>query len=116
MLNFFNSILGGVPDSALADTTAILNSYSFWSFVIVAVGTSVLVFLTAMRMKGGLFSKVLYYFGAGMVLIFLGYILVSVPVCAASPYSKIVHDMLYLVAYLLMALGANRLYMFTKGN
>lgn len=116
MSNFFNSILGGVPDSALADTTSILSSYSFWSFVIVAIGTSILVFLTALRMKGGLFSKVLYYFAAGMVLIFLGYLLISVPACAALSYSKIVHDALYLIAYLLMALGANRLYVFTKGS
>lgn len=116
MVNLLGNLVGNVPDDALAGTISILNAYSFWSFIIVAVITSALVFVTATRMKGGLFGTVLRYFGAGMVLILFGYVLVSVPACAVSTYAKILHDILYLVGYILMAIAAHRLYAFTKAS
>lgn len=116
MTNVFGNLVGNVPDDALTGTISILNAYSFWSFILIAVITSALVFVTAARMKGGLFGTVLHYFGAGMVLILVGYVLISVPVCSSSDYAKILHDVLYLVGYILMAIAAHRLYAFTKAQ
>lgn len=116
MTNALGNLVGNVPDDALAGTISILNSYSFWSFIIIAVTTSILVFATAIKMRGGLFSGVLYYFGAGMTLIFFGFVFTAVPASISLESTKIIHDILYTIGYVLMAVAAYRLYSFTKAS
>lgn len=103
------------PDE-LSGVASILSAYSFWSFVIIAVVTTVLVFVTASRMRGGLFGRVLLYFGCSMTLIFFGGLLAGTPTGDSAGYPKLAHDSLFIISYILMALGANKLYSFTKST
>ncbi|MHB8651969.1 MAG: hypothetical protein ACYC8S_02435 [Minisyncoccota bacterium] len=103
------------PDE-LSAVASILSAYSFWSFLIIAVVTTALVFVTASRMRGGLFSKVLIYFGCAMTLIFFGGLLAGMPTGDGAGYPKLVHDSLFIISYILMALGANKLYSFTQST
>ena len=116
MLNPIANFVGNVPDEALSGTVSLLSLFSFWSFIIIAATATVLVFIAAVKMKGGLFSGVLRYFGAGMTLVLFGFVLVAVPSCVAPEYAKIINDVLYTVGYVLMAVAAHRLYAFTKAT
>ncbi|OHA83440.1 MAG: hypothetical protein A2408_02095 [Candidatus Yonathbacteria bacterium RIFOXYC1_FULL_52_10] len=110
------SEIGTVSPDMFSSTDSLLSLYSFWSFVIVAVITSILVFVTATKMKGGLFGKVLYYFGAGMVLILISLVLVSIKEGSPASYTDVARDILNIVGFILMAIAANKLYSFTKAQ
>lgn len=97
-------------------TESLLGLYSFWSFVIVAAVTSVLVFVTATKLKGGLFGKVLHLFGAGMVVILASLVIANLNDEIFGAYTKVVRDVLNIVGYVFMALAANKLYTFTKAQ
>lgn len=115
MSDFFMGITAASPEAILG-TESLLGLYSFWSFVVVAVVTSVLVFTAAQKMKGGLFGKVLNYFGIGMMLILVSLVLANMGGDTLGAYTKVVRDALNTIGYVLMALAANKLYTFTKAQ
>ena len=127
----YSLILGllALPAVALAGTTETLGSlvmYSevfqnlaLWSTIIVAFVTTVMVWLGGRSMHGGVLGIVLDYFSIGMTLMFVGY-LVSIPQIAKYiPLmlpANLVHDILFMVAYILMGLGISKLLKIIKGE
>lgn len=82
---------------------------SLWSAIIVAFAASVMVFVNARSMKGGIFGTVLNYFAAGMVLILGSFIVVSLNVFGSEGFAKTVNNILFILGYIIMALAANKL-------
>lgn len=83
-------------------------SYTLWTAIIIGVVASVLTLLNAKKL-GGTISQVLWFLGGGMLLVVLGFLSVVVA-WAPEATQAIVHDILFIVGYILMALGGLRLY------
>lgn len=105
--------------NALQDYSIVFEALSLWITIIVALMMTVMVWLGGRTMHGGVMGSVLDYVSVGMTLMFLAY-LVNVPEIARLlplQYSaSFVHDVLYLVAYVLMGLGVNKLFKIIKGQ
>lgn len=108
----------GVTDTLLVlEDSGLFSSLSLWSTLIVALVTSVMVWVGGRQMHGGVFGSVLTYFSMGMTLIFLG-AATEIPWFQgiASLYLKLIHDSLYIIGYILMGIAANKLLKAIKGE
>jgi hypothetical protein len=96
-----------------------LQTYALVSMVVVAVATSIIVFRNARKMKGGIFGKVLNYFGVGMAIVFLGYLVETqssfIPMFSDADASTLANIML-IFGYILMAVAATKLSRAIEGN
>jgi len=103
-----------IPDDALL----ILSSYTLASAVLIGVATSVLVAINSSKMKGGVFGKVLGYFSVGMFLVLLGFLAgeISFSMPENGVVIRAVHDALYIVGYIIMAVAAQKLLTAIKGD
>ena len=118
-----------LPVVAFAGTVETLNSLdmysdvfrnlSVWSTIIVAFVTTVMVWLGGRSLHGGILGSVLDYFSIGMTLMFAGF-LINIPTIAERiplQYpAGFVHDILFVVAYILMGLGVSKLLKIIKGE
>lgn len=127
----YSLVLGlfALPAFALAGTTEALSplimysevfqNLALWSTIIVAFVTTVMVWLGGRSMHGGILGVVLDYFSIGMTLMFAGY-LVGVPQIAKYiPLEfppTFIHDILFMIAYILMGLGISKLLKIIKGE
>ena len=97
----------------------LFKNLALWSTIIVAFVTTVMVWLGGRSMHGGILGIVLDYFSIGMTLMFAGY-LVNVPqIARLIPLqypSSLVHDILFMVAFILMGLGVSKLLKIIKGE
>lgn len=89
--------------------TGVLQTYALGSAVIVAFATSMIVFGNARKMRGGVFGKVLNYFGVGMVFVLLGFVANAFPNMVPINDSGVVSNILFIVGYVLMAVSASKL-------
>lgn len=109
----------GVTDTLLAlDDSGLFSSLSLWSMLIVALVTSVMVWVGGRQMHGGVFGGVLMFFSIGMTLIFLG-AATEIPWLQnnfPSIYLKLIHDSLYIIGYIFMGIAASRLLKAIKGE
>ena len=87
----------------------ILNIYIVISTVIIAILTIVVVFQNARKMKGGVFSVVLGYFGMGMTAVFLGFSVSILPILSLGGVGEVIHQILFIVGYVCMAIAATKL-------
>lgn len=99
-----------------AQTTSILNSYSVVSAIFIGLAASLWVFFDARKMDGGVFGNALMYFSIGMFCLLVGFI--AGVLASFYPtfmvYEKLAHDVLYIIGYIFMALGAHRIYQTIK--
>ncbi len=95
-------------ESAVAASTFV-NSLSLWVAVVVGIIASLLVFADAKRIGGGVLGKVYYYFAIGMLLIVLGFLAVVVPPWADMFTIMRVHDGMFILGYLIIAIGARKI-------
>ncbi len=89
---------------------------SLWSAIIVAFAASVMVFVNARSMKGGVFGTVLNYFAVGMVFILGSFVVVSLNVFGSEGIAKTVNNVLFILGYIIMALAANKLSQIAQGK
>jgi len=104
---------------AITETTLfILSSYSLASALIVGIATSVLVAINARKMKGGIFGQVLEYFSVGMFIVLLGFVAgeFSFGILSNSVIAGAIHDVLYIIGYVIMAIAAQKLLTAIKGD
>lgn len=97
----------------------LFQNLALWTTIIVAFVTTVMVWLGGRSLHGGVMGALLDYFSIGMTLMFFGY-LVNVPKLAKLfPLQyppTLVHDVLFMIAYILMGLGINKLFKIIKGE
>lgn len=89
---------------------------SLWSAIIVAFAASVMVFVNAQSMKGGVFGTVLNYFAVGMILILGSFVVVSLNVFGSEGFAKTANNILFILGYIIMALAANKLSQIAGGK
>ena len=116
-------LLSTIAFASVTDTLFVLedsglfSSLSLWSMLIVALATSVMVWIGGRQMHGGVFGSVLAYFSMGMFLIFLGAATnISWLQSIQGLYLKLVHDSLFIIGYILMGVAANKLLKAIKGE
>lgn len=89
---------------------------SLWSAIIVAFAASVMVFMNARSMKGGVFGTVLNYFAVGMILILGSFVVVSLNIFGSEGFAKTANNILFILGYIIMALAANKLSQIAGGK
>ncbi len=94
-------------DTAVGPATFI-GSYTLWAAIIIGFAASVVTLIFGYRLRGGLVGAALSLFGAGMFLVVLGFLAVVVSWTDADTQA-IVHDLAFIVGYVLMLAGALRL-------
>ena len=102
-----------LPTMALAQeadgSVSFVNSISLWIAIIVGLIASFMVLTYAKKIGGGVLQKVYYLFGAGMLLVVLGFLAVVVPPWASMFVIMRTHDALFIVGMGLMAFGGGKL-------
>lgn len=106
----FAQDMAGEPASAGPVTFA--GSYTLWIAIIIGFIAAFVTFRYAMQMKGSAVGGVLSLFGWGMFTVVLGFLSVAVA-WASAPTQKIVHDLLFIVGYLMLLAGAGRVRKFS---
>lgn len=106
-----------ITSTTIIMKTLLLSAIPLWSAISVALATSVMVFVNAHSMKGGVFGTVLNYFGVGMVLILIGFIVISVNnMNEETGITVTINNILFTLGYIIMALAAHKLSQIVKGK
>lgn len=92
-----------------ASADSFVNSLSLWLAVVVGVVASIMVLMNAQWMKGGAFGSALTYFGIGMFLVVGGFFAVVIPAWASEGVIMRVHDVMFIIGYVVMAIGARKI-------
>lgn len=100
------------------DYLGFLKSISLWSAILVASMTSVMIWWGGRQMRGGVFGSVFVYFSVGMTLVFAGFVASNALSggLTQAPYLEIAHNSLFIVGYVFMGFGANKLLKTVKGE
>ena len=85
----------------------ILQSYTFWSSVIVALMAIISTIVIAKKMKGGVFGETLNLFAIGMLCILAGYVIESVPELSSIVLLGTISDIIFIIGFLFMAMAGN---------
>jgi hypothetical protein len=117
-------VMFGVPTLLLAQSDSYAQTLaavlapklSLWSAIIVAFATSVMVFMNAYSMKGGIFGTALNYFGVGMILILAGFIVTSFNLFNSGDITATANNILFILGYIIMALAAHKLSQIVHGK
>lgn len=88
--------------------TTFVGSYTLWIAIVIGFAASLATLYYAYQLKGGLVGSTLSLFGTGMFFVVLGFLAVAVA-WADPPIQKIVHDLVFIIGYVLMLFGAARL-------
>lgn len=91
-----------------AGPATFVGSYTLWAAVIIGFVASLATLVYAYRLKGGVVGTALNLFGAGMFFVVLGFLAVVVS-WASEDTQKVVHDLAFILGYILMLTGALRL-------
>ncbi|MCK5095742.1 MAG: hypothetical protein KAR24_00075 [Candidatus Pacebacteria bacterium] len=89
--------------------SGILKTYALGSALIIAAATSIIVFRNARKMRGGVFGKVLNYFGVGMTVVLIGYTIGEYPSLIPIEDVSTVDNALFIIGYILMAIAATKM-------
>lgn len=103
-----SAFTGELTIEQLEAVTPILQSYTAVSVIIVAVFTIAVVIRNARLMKGGVFGGVLWFFGIGMSLVFVGFLADSYEVLPFKDAGVLNHS-LFILGFLCMAVAATKL-------
>lgn len=83
-------------------------SETLWIAIIIGITASVLTLFNASRLSGTKPASILWPIGFGMMFVVLGFISVVVA-WVDSATQKLVHDVFFIIGYLLMGWGAVKL-------
>ena len=89
--------------------SSVLQTYALGSALVVAIVTSIVVFRNARKMKGGVFGKVLNYFGIGMMVVLVGHVIDAHPSLIPMEDVSTVDNTLFIIGYILMAIAATKM-------
>ena len=86
-------------------------SITLWIAIVAGFIASLATLYFAFQLKGGVVGSTLNLFGAGMLFVVTGFLVVVIPWKAedAAITAKIVHDVVFIIGYVLMLVGASRL-------
>ena len=90
------------------DVATFVGSYTLWAAIIIGFIASLATLFYANQLKGGVIGTALTFFGAGMLFVVAGFLAVVVSWTDADT-QKIVHDLAFILGYVLMLSGAFRL-------
>ncbi len=102
----------------IEDQSKIFEILSLWSVLIIALVTSIMVWVGGRKMHGGIFGKVLTLFSVGMTLIFLS-AATDIPwlqTTIGHLYLKMTHDLLFIAGFISMGFAASKLLDVIKGE
>ena len=68
-----------------------------------------MVLSNAKKIGGGVLAKVYYHFGIGMLAVVVGFLAVVVPPWSSPTVIMRTHDILFVVGYAIMAIGARKM-------
>lgn len=105
-LLFATAALAQPEDTAGPSTFA--GRPTLWVAIIIGFVASFLTLFYAYRLKGGLVGTALSLIGAGMLFVVLGFLAVVIS-WTDSATQAIVHDLAFILGYVLMLVGALRL-------
>ena len=91
-----------------AGTATFTGSITLWIAIIIGFIASFLTLSYAVQMKGSTVGTILSLFGIGMFLVVVGFLAVVVA-WAPAPVQKLVHDLVFIIGYVLMLVGATRI-------
>ncbi len=95
-------------DEETVSVASFVGSYSLWAAVIIGLIASAVTVYFALQMRGGIVGTSLTLIGAGMFLVVLGFLAVVIQWTAAETQA-IVHDVAFILGYVLILVGALRL-------
>src|SRR5688572_14840867 len=96
-----------LAQEASAGPATFAGSYTLWIAIIIGFVASFMAFRYGRQLKGSVTSGILNLFAAGMFFVVLGFLSVVVA-WADAPVQKITHDLLFIVGYIFMLVGAGR--------
>lgn len=104
---------GGVDESVWDDgfayASTFAGSFSFLLSMIIGLIAVIYVFRSAGKMGGGLFGTVLKYVGVGMVFAILGTFSIFFSSSVPGFWPGVANTVSFSMAYIFMAIGANKL-------
>jgi len=86
-----------------------INSFELWIALAVGVLATVIVLRNAHKIGKSSLQKVYYFFGFGMLLTVFGFLSVVIPLWTDPFIIMRVHNVLFIVAFGLMAYGASKM-------
>lgn len=90
-------------------TLLLLDTYVFWSTIVLAAVAVGLVLHNASKMRGGVFGSALKLFGFGMALSLLGYLSTQYVQHVPGGLGDFLSDTFFILGYVLMAVAASKL-------
>ena len=107
-LSLFSVASVFAKEAESAGPATFAGSYTLWIAIIIGFIASILTFYYSSQMSGSTVGGILKLFGFGMLVVVLGFL--SVVVAWAEPsVQKIVHDLLFILGYILMLVGVSRM-------
>ena len=91
-----------------ADASGFAGRPTLWIAIIVGFAATAATIFYAYQLKGGVVGTALNFVSAGMFLVVLGFFAVVV-VWSTEPIQMMTHDILFIIGYILMLVGALRL-------
>lgn len=116
---FLLGLAGNCFALTLEETNAassVLQTYVFLSVVIIALVTNVIVFITAFKMRGGVFGTSLNYFGIGMATVLVGFVVNNAYSTTTQQVAQIFTNALFIIGYVAMAFAVTKLSNAIKGD
>lgn len=113
---FWPAVSAGLlaPLAAMAGTLEVIGqipvgSFSSMTALVVGVFVSLLIFINARKIGGGALAKVYNYFGIGMIFNLAGFLLNAFPSQTGLLTELMVPNILVIVGYTAMAVGAKKI-------
>ncbi len=95
-------------DEEAAGPTTFAGRPTLWIAIVIGFIASIATLVYAYRLKGGLVGTALTLIGAGMFFVVAGFLAVAIAWTTADTQA-IVHDIAFIIGYVLMLVGALRL-------
>ncbi|PIR89613.1 MAG: hypothetical protein COU07_01820 [Candidatus Harrisonbacteria bacterium CG10_big_fil_rev_8_21_14_0_10_40_38] len=92
---------------APAGPATFVGSYTLWVAIVIGFIASFMTFIYARQLKGSVTAGILNLLGAGMFVVVFGFL--AVVIAWADPsIEKIVHDLCFIIGYILILVGVSR--------
>jgi len=101
---------GILPEEEVVAVSKPLQAYTLASAMVIAIVATIVVFRNSQKMRGGIFSVVLRYFGAGMVAILFSFIAGSQFSFFSFDNADMISNILFIIGYVFMAMAAVKMH------
>lgn len=109
-MNESQAFLNPTATDGITYASVFAGNLSMLLSIIIGVVAMVLVLRAAKKLGGGLFGSVLNYIGSGMALIVLATISIIVGEPILGPWANITNVVCFVMGYVFIVLGANKLF------